>query len=240
MKKYFICISFFLVSISAFSQNFSASEVLDKSIAYHDPNSNWNTFDASFQITMETPNKPPRVTDLKINLAQEYFYAKAARDTNSTVFIVQKNTCEIVFNGSKIFSDETKKKYRLTCDRAKMYKNYYTYLYGLPMKLKDPGTIIDDKVERKTFKGKEYLVIKVSYEEEVGSDVWYFYFNPQTYAMEVYQFFHIDKVTKKEKGGEYILLSGEEQVNGIEIPKIRVWYTNEEEKYLGTDILNNK
>ncbi len=115
-----------------------------------------------------------------------------------------------------------------------MYKNYYTYLYGLPMKLKDPGTIIDDKVERKVFHGKEYLVLKVTYTEDVGKDIWYFYFNPKTYAMEVYQFFH----DEAENDGEYILLTEEKSINDIIMPKNRAWYTNKENKLLGTDILN--
>ena len=101
------------------------------------------------------------------------------------------------------------------------------------MKLKDKGTIIHDKVERKKFKGKEYLVLKATYNKEVGKDTWYFYFNPKTYAMEVYQFF------KEEKNsGEYILLTGEETINGIKMPKIRAWYYNKDNGYLGTDILN--
>ena len=44
----------------------------------------------------------------------------------------------------------------------------------------------------KTFKGKEYLVLKATYDEAVGKDVWYFYFDPETYAMEIYQFFRMD------------------------------------------------
>jgi hypothetical protein len=56
-------------------------------------------------------------------------------------------------------------------------QNYYTYLYGLPMKLKDPGTI-SSVVNRKNFLGKEYLVLKVKYEESIGTDSWYFILNP--------------------------------------------------------------
>ena len=101
------------------------------------------------------------------------------------------------------------------------------------MKLKDEGTIIQDKVEKKTFKGKQYLVLKATYKKEVAKDTWYFYFNPKTYAMEVYQFFH--DVSKND--GEYILLTEEEIINGIKMPKTRAWYTNKEQKLLGTDIL---
>ena len=114
-----------------------------------------------------------------------------------------------------------------------MYQNYYTYLYGLPMKLKDAGTIIDENVILKEFNGKNYLVLKVTYEKEVGKDTWYFYFDPTTYAMEVYQFYH----EEEKNDGEFILLSGLETVNGIKLPKERAWYFNKESKYLGTDFL---
>nr|WP_262709923.1 DUF6503 family protein [Allomuricauda onchidii] len=113
---------------------------------------------------------------------------------------------------------------------------HYTYLYGLPMKLKDPGTILSDKVQTKTFKGKEYLVLKVNYEGGVGDDVWYFYFDPKSYAMEVYQFYHAEL----ENDGEYILLEGLEEINGILMPKTRLWYYNKDDKFLGTDILIKK
>jgi len=114
-----------------------------------------------------------------------------------------------------------------------MFKNYYTYLYGLPMKLKDPGTILDSKIQTKTFKGKKYLVLKATYKAEVGDDIWYFYFDPETYAMEVYQFFHDESIND----GEYILLKDQEEINGIKMPKTRAWYYNKDDKYLGTDVL---
>ena len=58
------------------------------------------------------------------------------------------------------------------------------------MKLKDPGTIIEPIAEKRIFKGKEYWVVQVNYAEEVGKDRWYFYLNTETYALEIYQFFH--------------------------------------------------
>ena len=116
-----------------------------------------------------------------------------------------------------------------------MFKNYYTYLYGLPMKLKDEGTIVDQTVTTITFKGKEYLVLKVNYSKEVGKDTWYFYFDPKTYAMEVYQFFK-----EAKNSGEYILLSGLETINNIKMPKNRAWYYNKDDGYLGTDILSSE
>ena len=182
---------------------------------------------------METPKNADRVSKININLPEEYFSVLAKRDTIITEYIIDKGICSMSLNGDENPSEDIKKKFSLNCERANLYKNYYTYLYGLPMKLKDEGTIIHQKVERKQFKGKDYLVLKATYNKEIGKDTWYFYFNPQTYAMEVYQFF---KATKDS--GEYILLSGLETINEIKMPKIRAWYYNKDNKYLGTDILS--
>ena len=54
--------------------------------------------------------------------------------------------------------------------------------------------------------------------------------------MELYQFYKTDDSgSEKTDSGEYILLSEEAMVNGIKMPKVRAWYYNKDEKYLGTD-----
>ena len=228
----FTSVLFFFNTVQ--SQELTGEELLGNAIKYHDPNNNWESFNGKLSITMEIPKSANRESEISINLPKEYFYSKAIKEHDTTEFILEKDTCKIVFNGNEDFSKEIATENRLSCDRATMYKDYYTYLYGLPMKLKDPGTIIQEKIERKMFKGKEYLVLKVNYEEGIGKDVWYFYFNPKSYAMEVYQFFH----EEPKNDGEYILLSEIKIIEGIKIPKNRAWYTNKEHTLLGTDILN--
>lgn len=236
MKSVFVFILAFSSAIS-YSQDVTPNELLEKTINYHDPNGNWATFEDTFTVVMTTPNASKRISDISINLPQEYFSVKATKDTITTTYILDKEKCKMSYNGKVLDSIKAKEK-KMNCDRAHLYKNYYTYLYGLPMKLKDLGTNLSDKVEKKTFKGKEYLVLKVTYDEAVGSDVWYFYFNPKTYAMEIYQFFKTDENgNEKPDSGEYILLSEEAVVNGIKMPKIRAWYYNKDDKYLGTDTL---
>ena len=71
---------------------------------------------------------------------------------------------------------------------------------GLPMKLKDPGTLIGSQnTYRKT--GHFLLDVKVTYAPEVGSDTWYFYFDTETFALKQYQFFH----NEAKNDGEYII-----------------------------------
>lgn len=222
-----------LFAVKVYSQEITGNQLLEKAIQYHDPNNNWATFKGSFKVAMETPKSPKRISEISIDLQEQFFSLKTKRGTNNTTYKIDKNEVIISFNGETDLSSTTLEKNNLSKDRAKMYQNYYTYLYGLPMKLKDAGTIIHQKVARKKFKGKEYLVLKATYTKAVGKDTWYFYFNPKTFAMEVYQFFK-----ETENSGEYILLSGIETINDIKIPKNRAWYYNKDNKYLGTDILS--
>ncbi|SDG63435.1 DUF6503 family protein [Winogradskyella thalassocola] len=236
MKSFFALLVCF-ISMPGFSQDISSQELLKNAIAYHDPNGNWPSFNDTFTFVMTMPTAPKRTSVISINLPAEYFKVTATKDTVTTTYILDKGKCQMQYNGKVLDSLKAKDK-NMTCDRATLYKNYYSYLYGLPMKLKDAGTNLNDTVEKKTFKGKTYLVLKVTYDEAVGSDVWYFYFNPKTYAMEIYQFFKTDEHGKeKPDSGEYILLSEETLLNGIKITKVRAWYYNKADKYLGTDTL---
>lgn len=233
MFRKIILVPIVFFHILGFSQNFNGEELIDKSIQYHDPNNSWNTFAGELKITMETPKRDPRVSTIFLDLQKEYFKNEYNKGNSIITQEVHKGACAVLLNGSSEFSEEEEKEYRLSCKQAKRIRDYYTYLYGLPMKLKDPGTLIDPTVEKRLFKGKEYWVAKVKYEKEVGKDTWYFYFDPLTFALEVYQFYH----EESENDGEYILLNGEAEVNGVKMPKNRAWYYNKDDQYLGTDFL---
>lgn len=234
MTKTFLLLLCTLSTTILFGQDLAPNQLLNKAIAYHDPQGNWDNFKGQLFITMKTPNSSDRLSEITIDLPQQYFRLVAKKDNIITEQIMNKGNCKLLLNGSETISEDETKKHRLTCERARTMKNYYTYLYGLPMKLKNPGTLLDPKVYRKTFKGKIYEVIKVTYDEAVGKDTWYFYFDPATYALEVYQFYH----DEEKNDGEYIILTGQEEINGIKMPKIRAWYYNKDDKYLGTDTLS--
>lgn len=217
----------------------TADHVLDKSINFHDPDKKWASFKGELNVRMETPDRSDRNSKILIDLPNEAFSVSATRDSITIDYKINGTDCKVQFNGSDDFTEEEKKEHRLDCERAELYKNYYTYLYGLPMKLKDPGTILHENIEYRRFMGKDYVVLKASYDAEVGSDVWFFYLDPSSYALEVYQFFKTDENGKlNSESGEYILLSGIEEVEGIRMPKTRAWYYNKDDAYLGTDHLD--
>ena len=229
----FFGVLFLLGWVSAIGQSLVGPELLEKAIAFHDPNGNWNSFQGKLEITMERPNASKRVSHISMDLPGQLFSLEVQKDNDNYGYYFQKDSCMLLLNGSSKITEEERQKFRLSCERGRTMQNYYTYLYGLPMKLRDPGTKIDQQVQHRNFKGKDYLVLKVNYEEAVGKDTWYFYFDPDTYAMEVYQFFH----DESKNDGEFILLKDLEEINGIKMPKIREWYYNSDGSFLATDIL---
>ena len=235
--KYALLLLFLSFCLAYSSQNITSNEVLENAINYHDPSRNWETFSDEITVILTTPNTPKRTSVISIDLPAEYFSVEATKDTATTRYILDKGKCEMRYNG-KVLDRLAAEEKRMDCDRATLYKNYYSYLYGLPMKLKDAGTNLSNTVLKRPFKGKDYLVLKVTYDDAVGRDVWYFYFNPKTYAMEIYQFFKTDTIgQEKPDSGEYVILSEEALVNGIKMPKVRAWYYNKDDTYLGTDSL---
>lgn len=237
MKTLYILIYSTLSISLGLAQSISGKQLLEKSIAFHDPNNQWATFSSEFKVVMNTPNRSPRISAIKINSPYEFFTITEFKDSISKTFTLDKTTCKLFYKDS-LLDSVSASKHKMSCKQAAFLKNYYTYLYGLPMKLNDPGTNISDQVEEKKFKGIDYLVLKVSYDLNVGSDIWYFYFNPKIYALEVYQFFKTDtNGVLKLNSGEYILLKDLMTINGIKMPKIRSWYYNKNNTYLGTDTL---
>jgi hypothetical protein len=93
------------------------------------------------------------------------------------------------------------------------------YLTGVPMKLRDRGTIVHPTTTRTTFMGHEVFAIDVTYEPEVGDVNWRFYFDPDTAALVGFRF-HRESLDD----GEYAALEGEVVAGSLRIPKTRRWY----------------
>ncbi|MBX2876457.1 MAG: hypothetical protein KTR30_30335 [Saprospiraceae bacterium] len=211
----------------------TAREVLTKSIAYHDPKGVWESGNFKLKLKESRPNGTSRETEITLDNGQQSFELSQLRDGRKVYRFVKGDECQNQLDGSNDFSAEEKKKFRLDCEYSPRMKDYYTYLYGLPMKLRDPGTILGEEVKTVDFDGRQLLQLRVTYQPEVGKDIWYFYFDPSTYALSGYRFYH----DESKNDGEYILISGEQKIGPLKLPKKREWYTHQEEKFLGTDEL---
>lgn len=213
-----------------------ATTVLNKSIAYHDAEGIWETTSHTFHLRETRPGGQDRLTIIDVNLAKQTFALWQTRKEDTLRYQIMADDVMITLNGAIDISEDKQKEYRLSTERALTIRDYYTYLWGLPMKLRDPGTQVGEEVKGVDFFGQMLLQLKVTYTEAVGKDIWYFYFDPQTYALKGYRFYHDEAAND----GEYILLEGEQEVGSLRLPAKRGWYTHGEERYLGSDILEKE
>jgi len=180
----------------AFSQPLTSSEILDKSIEFHDPDGIWQNLRAKMVFEESRPNGPSRSTTLEIDNAISLFRLNR---NDQEIYEVKENDCLKAEGGD--------------CDRALMMRNYYTYLWGLPMKLKDPGTDLNQTYEEKEINGVGHYVLRVPYEK----DTWYFFIRKSDFALTAYQFFQDQEETK----GEYIPSEGIFRFENLTIPNTR-------------------
>ena len=221
-------------STSTFSQSISAKEIIRRSIQYHDPQGKLLNKTVTLNLIETRPNGSDRISEIGFNLKKEKFRMNQTIDDHSIVSTYDGGNVSFLVDDKKDFSNEIKEKYRLTEDRINMLRNYYQYLWLMPLKLNDKGTNLNPLVKTVDFFGKESLEIRVTYDPDVGADVWYFYFNPDSYSLQGYRFYH-DEV---QNDGEYIILEEEVTCQNVRLPKERRWYTHREDKFLGADILD--
>lgn len=210
----------------------SGSQLLDKSVAYHDPQNEWAQTPTVIKLYESRPGGSYRRSQVMMEEGNERFILQQIRGRNEITRAYDETGCTFSLDGrTEGFTPEEVRQHRLSCEDGVVYRDYYTYLWGLPMKLRDPGTIIEEKVYQVDFFGQELLEMKVTYSEEVGGDIWYFYFHPETYALSGYRFYHDEAAND----GEYILLEDEAAVGSLKLPAKRHWYTHGDRKYLGSD-----
>jgi len=214
-------------------QSLTPQEVIDRSIEYHDPRGRLLKGYIKMNFVETRPDNTFRKTSVNFKAREQFCEITSKRDGHRIMQRIRREKVRIEVDGKSKFPVKLKKKYRLTEERARKMMDYYSYLWLMPAKLTDPGSIIGDEVKIVDYFGQELLEIRVTYAPEVGDDVWYFYFDPKTYALSGYRFYH----DEAKNDGEYIILKGEHESSYVKLPKERIWYTHAEGKLLGSDAL---
>ncbi len=204
-----------------------AKDLILHSIAYHDPSGNWNNFKSNIEIKTDLWKKEGEIQKstraLFFDRSQRIFKMQSTRDGIELKGAITKDTC---YNQplSEIPAEKVEKfKSILGCQGITFYKDYFTYLIGLPINLLDTEAIIDQTILERTYQGVKYDVVKVTYKPVDKKRPWYFYFNKKTHAFELCKF------TSREdeaKGGEYIIYNHKKNVQGTKLSGQMVWLYN--------------
>jgi len=218
MKKHLFALSHLILLLIITSCEESkietAQDIVNASITFHDPENKWKSLNAEFvfQSKFEFNDSVPEELHININVQNNNFrYTNLDRKVDISY---SQDSC-IVNQGNT------------NCNSYAWTKNFYTYIWGLPMKLNDPGTTINPNFTLDTIQQIPVYNVSVPYHDEN----YQFYFHQKTYELKFFQF-----IKNNETGhGEFITLSEIYEHNGIKFPKHKRWEQLSSRELIGTN-----
>jgi len=195
----------------------SADSLLARSIRYHDPGGNWNKTSHRLQLAESRPGGSVRHSRLTLYANGQDFDLQQTRGRDKIQLRLLDGTYTFSHQGRTAVADRDRERLGLTPERTELLRDYYGYLYGLPMKLRDPAARIDPAVHEVWFNDQQVLELRVAYPPEQGNDIWLF------------------KDGNGPATGEYVVLKEEALVDKMKLPAERYWYETATNLYLGAD-----
>ncbi len=231
MTRQTIVLLFLCGLIPAAGAQPAPATLLRQSIAYHDPDGVWAAHTHRFTLQEARPDGKTRTTRFVLDHPAGSFALYVERDGHVIEAHHRGTDCTATLDGVSDIPDDLREQYRLSCDGLAWWHAYYGYVHALPMNLTDPGTNLAPEVTRTTFAERPVYALRVTYDADVGSDTWYFYFDPETSALVGSRFYHDEAAND----GEYLVFEGEVVHDGIRLPKTMRWYVNADGRFLGAD-----
>lgn len=230
---------FLLLGSTALAQP-SPEALIDASIAHHDPQGVWESGQIHLvtevvysEMLIETRalEHPSRIGEIWLAPAWQTFKYASTTGAHTTEYEIDHDQTWTRLDGREDVTDAEREAHGIRDPHG--MRDYYEYVFGLPMKLKDPGTIFDPKVRSAEFHGRDAWKVRVTYEGDVGSDIWDFFFDKTTSALVASRFYH----DVEANDGEYILYDGEivDEATGLRLPATHDWYTNDGRGQLAID-----
>ena len=214
--------------------------LVQASIAYHDPSRVWShgqihlvteVVYSEMLIESRGLEHPSRIGEMWLAPAWETFRYRSTTGEHTIEYGIEDDRPWTTLDGRADFTDAEREAHGIREPYG--VRDYYEYVFGLPMKLRDRGVNLDPEVERMDFHGRDVWKVRVTYDADVGSDVWDFFFDHETYALVASRFYHDETAND----GEFILYAGEvvDEMTGLRLPATHDWYYNDGRGQLAID-----
>ncbi|MCG8469840.1 MAG: DUF6503 family protein, partial [Gemmatimonadetes bacterium] len=188
-----------------------AGSLVARSIEFHDPNGIWGSRPIELDWAGTNGAGEERVAVRVAFGADQADFTLSGRYAGSAIeYETSAESWSATVDGEADMSEETRERMRLHREDGYFWRSYYGFLAGLPMKILDPGTILDPDVTETTFMDRLVHAVRVTYEPDVGGDIWYFYFDPETAELVGSRFYHDESAND----GEYLIFEGLTEAEG--------------------------
>lgn len=77
---------------------------------------------------MSKPAVDEHTTKVLLAFPKQFYSAVVNQDGNTITFTLKKENCRLLLNGRADISETVRDSLRITCNRAKMMRDYYTFV----------------------------------------------------------------------------------------------------------------
>ncbi|WP_271784669.1 DUF6503 family protein [Aquimarina algiphila] len=232
-KMYHLIFIIVLISCNDLEEAIDASAILNKSIAAHDKNNNWNTTSIEIQIQEPRISNPKRYSILKLNNRSGTFELSRNREGHIVKYSInEKGENSVLLDDNEVIDSLVIKKYGLDTSRNSNYRRFYSMMYGLPMSIPEYLKTINDGGEVIFNKEACYKIV-IELKEPIITKFWNVYISKKSNYVVGVEIFHEDD---KEKG-ERMYFENLIEINEMKLPRIRHWLDLKNNDYGGSDII---
>lgn len=210
-----------------------AEIVLDLAIAFHDPEGLWGSGTFAFTIEEIRPGRAPSRSRLELANGERRFELETETGGRRLVLRVDGDDVTVRSDGEPVIDAAVLESLDATASEVRQLRDRYLFIYGLPMKLRDPGTLLASVARRTTFRGRGALELRVSYEPDVGSDRWSFFVDPLDYSLLGGRVEHAVRTVDDET----IVFDGLVEIDGLRLPRTRRRTASLDGGELGTETI---
>lgn len=206
----------FLSLLAALSCNskIKGEAILHKSIAFHDPENEWNSIQQKIDISSNFVYPDSIFYQLEIGLDNPNQRVSYSNLTLGEQVDFKGDSCTIMMGNR-------------TCNQLKWTQGFYHFIPGLPMTLKGDAARIDESVIDTTFHGISSYGIQIDFEKEK----WHFFISTENYQLIGFSFNKNFEAKAEEVLAEYLY-----EIGNIKLVQSRSWWiTTDSLIYSGKD-----
>lgn len=211
----------------------SATELINKCIAHHDPNNTWGNFSGKMRLVYVGADY---LSDETIEINTGSGFHQTHQQANGVAFIkgIRNNTPFRSVNGDSTLTEKEIEQYGVSDDQIRMIQNHHYCHVGLPMQLLKSGALISDSVQTTVFNNRKCYVLSFEGKKESVINPYYegarkVYIDTETFALQGQELSNSVFSARQ-------LFIGEINTNGIIMPQVKTTYGLKDNTLLGTDV----
>jgi hypothetical protein len=207
---------------SACLQGQNARDILQKAIAFHDPDGNWEHFKGKMQHVTVFGHGYIVNETVELDRPRDYYRSTATQDFGKVVRGMDEEKPFFSVNGKAPESEELIQNWSLTSEGVAFFKEQHTCHFGLLMHLQKTGMTLSEKADTEEFDGRTCYALKFTGDADQVSHSYFTGF----------RILYVDKQTYELRGvygkvGDYVpyhyYFSGVIEIHGIKVPHSRVF-----------------